>query len=186
MEAERPSPGGDAAPIPIGHTERFSKTVSEADVYAFAGITGDFYAIHVDEEFCKGTRFGTRIAHGALLVGFISTVMGKMTARLPPPGGVSYKYEVKSVGPVRFGDTVTTQLTMSEFRPERRELAFAARCSNQRGERVLVLAAASGVVGAVFGTTRAFISGGAEHQAAPGACLAAVIRSAAPAGGERA
>ena len=121
----------------VGHTERFSKTVSESDVYAFAGITGDFSPIHVDEEFGKGTRYGGRIAHGALLVGFISTVMGKMTARLPPPGGVSYKYEVKFVGAVRFGDTVTTELTLAETRPERRELIFRARCANQRGETVL-------------------------------------------------
>ena len=125
------------AAIPIGHTERFSKTVSEADVYAFAGVTGDFYPVHVDEEFCKGTRFGTRIAHGALLVGFISTVMGKMSARIPPPGGVSYKYEVKFVGPVLFGDTITTELTLLEGRADRRELVFAARCANQRAETVL-------------------------------------------------
>ena len=124
-------------PIPLGHTERFSKTVSESDVYAFAGITGDFYPIHVDEEFAKGTRFGGRIAHGALLVGFISTVMGKMTARVPPPGGVSYRYEVKFVGPVRFGDTVTTELTLGEIQGDRRELHFTARCVNQRGETVL-------------------------------------------------
>jgi len=125
------------AAIPVGHTERFSKTVSETDVYAFAGITGDFYSVHVDEEFCKSTRFGTRIAHGALLVGFISTVMGKMSARIPPPGGVSYKYEVKFVGPVRFGDTITTELTLVESRADRRELVFAARCLNQRAETVL-------------------------------------------------
>jgi 3-hydroxybutyryl-CoA dehydratase len=128
--------GTDSA-LPMGHTERFTKTVTEGDVYAFAGITGDFSPIHVDEEFCKGTRFGTRIAHGALLVGFVSTVMGKMTARLPAPGGVSYRYEVKFVGPVRFGDTVTTELTLAEARPERRELIFRARCANQRGETVL-------------------------------------------------
>lgn len=125
------------AAIPIGHGERFTKTVAEADVYLFAGITGDFSPIHVDEEFCKGTRYGGRLAHGALLVGFISTVMGKMTDRLPPPGGVSYRYEVRFLGPVRLGDTVTTELTLAETRPERRELIFAARSTNQRGETVL-------------------------------------------------
>jgi len=136
VTATGPDPAAFGA-IPLGHTERFTKTVSEADVYLFAGITGDFSPVHVDEEFCKGTRFGARIAHGALLVGFISTVMGKMTARIPPPGGVSYWYEVKFVGPVRFGDTVTTELTLVETRVERRELVFGARCANQRGETVL-------------------------------------------------
>jgi 3-hydroxybutyryl-CoA dehydratase len=125
------------AAIPVGHAERFTKTVSETDVYAFAAITGDFYGVHVDEEFARTTRFGTRIAHGALLVGFISTVMGQMAARVPPPGGVSYRYEVTFRQPVRFGDTVTTELTLGETRPDRRELVFRARCANQRGETVL-------------------------------------------------
>lgn len=136
-----PGPGRDWGPalraIPVGHTERFTKTVSETDVYLFAGITGDHFGIHVDEEFARQSRFGRRIAHGALLVGFISTVMGQMTGRLPPPGGVSYRYEVKFVGPVYLGDTVTTALTLAEVRAERRELAFRALTTNQRGETVL-------------------------------------------------
>jgi 3-hydroxybutyryl-CoA dehydratase len=123
--------------IPLGHTESVRKTVSETDVYLFAGITGDFSGVHVDEEFGKSTRFGGRIAHGALLVGFVSTVMARMTALLPPPGGVSTCYEVKFVAPVLIGDTVTTALTLRETRPERRELIFGARTTNQRGETVL-------------------------------------------------
>jgi acyl dehydratase len=73
-----------SAAIPPGFTDRFSKTVSEADVYAYAGITGDFYGVHVDEEFAKTTRFGARIAHGGLLVGFLSTVMGRMAPASRP------------------------------------------------------------------------------------------------------
>lgn len=129
--------GPALAAIPLGHTETFRKTVGETDVYLFAGITGDHYGVHVDEEFAKTTRFGRRIAHGALLVGFISTVMGQMTSRLPPPGGVSYRYEMKFTGPVYLGDTVTTALTLAETRPARRELVFRARTTNQRGEVVL-------------------------------------------------
>jgi 3-hydroxybutyryl-CoA dehydratase len=123
--------------IPLGHTEAVRKTVGETDVYLFAGITGDLSGVHVDEEFARSTRFGGRIAHGALLVGFVSTVMARMTARLPPPGGVSSRYEVKFVAPVLIGDTVTTALTLAETRPERRELVFRARTTNQRGETVL-------------------------------------------------
>jgi acyl dehydratase len=70
-------------------------------------------------------------------VGFVSTVMARMTALLPPPGGVSSRYEVKFVAPVLIGDTVTTALTLAETRPERRELVFRARTTNQRGETVL-------------------------------------------------
>jgi 3-hydroxybutyryl-CoA dehydratase len=124
--------------IPLGHTESVRKTLGESDVYLFAGITGDFSGVHVDEEFAKSTRFGGRIAHGALMVGFVSTVMARMTALLPPPGGVSSRYDVKFVGPVRIGDTITTALTLAETRPERRELVFRAETTNQRGETVLV------------------------------------------------
>jgi 3-hydroxybutyryl-CoA dehydratase len=123
--------------LPIGTVERMSKTISEADVYAFAGITGDFYGVHVDEEFAKKTRYGTRIAHGALLVGFISTVMGKIAAKIPPPGGVSYRYDIKFVAPVKFGDTVTTELKIAEKNTERREIISQILSTNQRGEKVL-------------------------------------------------
>lgn len=124
--------------IEIGTKESFTKTVTETDVILFAGITGDLYPLHVDEEFAKKTRFKTRIAHGALLVGFISTVMARMnTYHIPPPGGVSQRYDLKFTGPVMFGDTITTQLTVSEKNPERNEIIFDALCTNQRGEAVL-------------------------------------------------
>ncbi len=138
--AERPDAtpmAAATAAIPLGHVERVTKTVGEPDVALFAGLTGDFSPIHVDEEFARRTRFGGRIAHGALLVGFVSTVMARMTARLPEPGGVSYRYEVRFRGPVRIGDTITTELACAEARPERRELVFRARTTNQRGETVL-------------------------------------------------
>lgn len=123
--------------LEIGMVESFSKTVTEADVYAFAGITGDFYGVHVDEEFAKQTRYGTRIAHGALLVGFISTVMAKMSSKIPPPGGVSYRYDVKFTAPVKFGDTITTQLKVIEKNMEKSEVIFQALSTNQRAEKVL-------------------------------------------------
>jgi 3-hydroxybutyryl-CoA dehydratase len=123
--------------LEIGMVESFSKTVAEADVYAFAGITGDFYGVHVDEEFAKKTRYGTRIAHGALLVGFISTVMARMSSKIPPPGGVSYRYEVKFTAPVKFGDTITTSLKAIEKNMGKKEVIFEALSTNQHGEKVL-------------------------------------------------
>lgn len=123
--------------LDIGTVESISKTISEADVYAFAGITGDFYGVHVNEEFAKQTRYGTRIAHGALLVGFISTVMGKIAAKIPPPGGVSYRYNVKFTAPVKFGDTVTTELTIIEKNTDRKEIISQIISTKQRGEKVL-------------------------------------------------
>lgn len=123
--------------VEIGTTESISKTISESDVYAFAGITGDFYGVHVNEEFAKQTRYGTRIAHGALLVGFISTVMGRIAEKIPPPGGVSYRYDVKFTAAVKFGDTVTTTLKVVEKNPERREIISQIISTNQRNEKVL-------------------------------------------------
>ncbi len=123
--------------LEIGMVESFSKTITEADVYAFAGITGDFYGIHVDEEFAKKTRYGTRIAHGALLVGFISTVMAKINSKIPPPGGVSYRYDVTFKAPVKFGDTIKTQLEVIEINTEKKEVIMEALATNQRGEKVL-------------------------------------------------
>ncbi len=91
----------------------------------------------MDEEFAKTTRFKTRIVHGALLVGFVSTVMARINGHIPPPGGVSYRYDVKFVGPVLFGDTITTTLTVREKNPERNEIILDALCTNQKKDAVL-------------------------------------------------
>ncbi|HSB72997.1 MAG TPA: MaoC family dehydratase [Candidatus Methylomirabilis sp.] len=122
--------------LAIGDTARFRKTVSEADVYGFAGITGDMYGVHVDEEFAKTTRFGGRIAHGAMAVGFLSTVVGQIAARVPPPGAVSYRYDVTFTAPIRFGDTILAEVRVAEKNPERHEVILDARCSNQCDETV--------------------------------------------------
>jgi 3-hydroxybutyryl-CoA dehydratase len=123
--------------LAVGDTARFRKTVSESDVYAFAGITGDMYGVHVDEEFAKTTRFGGRIAHGAMAVGFLSTVVGQIAARVPPPGAVSYRYDLTFTAPIRFGDTIQAEVRVSRKDPERNEIILDARCSNQRDETVV-------------------------------------------------
>ena len=123
--------------VNIGLVEQFTKTVSETDAVLFAGITGDFYPLHLDEEFARTTRFRTRIVHGAMLVGFISTVMARINEHLPPPGGVSTRYDIRFVGPVMFGDTITTSLTVKEKIPDRSELVMDALCTNQEGHAVL-------------------------------------------------
>ena len=123
--------------VNIGLVEQFTKTVSETDAVLFAGITGDFYPLHLDEEFARTTRFRTRIVHGAMLVGFISTVMARINEHLPPPGGVSTRYDIRFVGPVMFGDTITTSLTVKEKIPDRSELVMDALCTNQSGHAVL-------------------------------------------------
>ncbi|WP_250500791.1 MaoC family dehydratase [Caballeronia sp. GAWG1-5s-s] len=117
----------------IGDTADFAKTVSEYDIYGFAGIVGDFYAVHLNEEYAKGTRFERRIAQGCLSVGFLSTVMGHMAQKAPSPGAVSYRYDITFNAPVFIGDTVTARLTLEEKDEERNVCVFAADVTRQDG-----------------------------------------------------
>lgn len=117
----------------IGDTADFAKTVSEYDVYGFAGIVGDFYGVHVNEEYAKTTRFGKRIAQGALSVGFLATVMGYMAAKAPQPGAVSYRYDISFLAPVYIGDTVTARLTLAEKDEDRNTCVFDAAVTTHAG-----------------------------------------------------
>lgn len=117
----------------VGDTADFSKTVSEYDVYGFAGIVGDFYGVHLNEEFAKTTRFGRRIAQGSLSVGFISTVMGFMAQKAPHPGAVSYRYDITFTAPVYIGDTVTATLTLREKDEEHNTCIFDAGVTTSEG-----------------------------------------------------
>lgn len=117
----------------VGDSTEFAKTVGEYDVYGFAGIVGDFYGVHLNEEFARTTRFGKRIAQGALSVGFLSTGMGHMAARAPGPGAVSYRYDVTFTAPVYIGDTVTARLELVEKQEERNLCVFKATVRNQDG-----------------------------------------------------
>ena len=117
----------------VGDHGEVAKTVSEYDVYGFAGIVGDFYGVHLNEEFAKTTRFGKRIAQGALSVGFLSTVMGQMAARVPNPGAVSYRYDITFRAPVYIGDTLTARLDLIEKDDERNTCIFKAGVTNHEG-----------------------------------------------------
>jgi 3-hydroxybutyryl-CoA dehydratase len=117
----------------IGDSGEFAKTVSEYDVYGFAGIVGDFFGVHVNEEYAKTTRFEKRIAQGALSVGFLATVMGTMAAKAPNPGAVSHRYDITFTAPVYIGDTVTARLDLIEKEEERNTCVFTATVTNQKG-----------------------------------------------------
>ena len=117
----------------VGDHGEIAKTVSEYDIYGFAGIVGDFYAVHLNEEFAKTTRFGKRIAQGALSVGFLSAVMGQMAARAPNPGAVSYRYDITFRAPVYTGDTLTACLDLIEKDEERNTCVFKAEVTNHDG-----------------------------------------------------
>jgi acyl dehydratase len=129
--------------IPVGQRVQFSKTVGESDIYLFAGITGDLDPNHVDEEYCKTTPFGHRIAHGALIVGYMSTCSTSMieqcrgTARDETPVSLGYD-RVRFLAPVFIGDTVTLTYTIVEVDPDKRRSLADISVVNQRGELVTV------------------------------------------------
>jgi 3-hydroxybutyryl-CoA dehydratase len=121
-----------------GTAVTFGKTVGESDVYGFAGITGDLNALHVNEQVMAESRYGRRIAHGVLTVGFMSTASTMMIDKL---GGtaVSYGYDrIRFIKPVYIGDTVTIRYELSERLEKERRTVAAVEATNQDGETVSV------------------------------------------------
>ncbi len=118
----------------IGDSASFSKTMSESDVYLFAGITGDFNPAHVDEEYARGTFFEGRIVHGILTAGFISTVIA---GQLPGPGTIYISQQLKFLAPVRMGDTLTARAEVAEIISEKNRVILKTTCSIQDGTIVL-------------------------------------------------
>jgi maoC domain protein dehydratase len=98
--------------LEIGQTASFSKTISEVDVYGFAGIVGDFNPVHINKEIAKKSIFGKRIAHGMLVGSLISTVLG---TKLPGDGTIYMEQNLKFKNPVFFGDTVTATVHVVEI-----------------------------------------------------------------------
>ena len=127
----------------IGEQVKFAKTVGESDIYMFAGITGDLAGNHVNEEFMKGSIYGRRIAHGALLIGFMSTTSTMLCLRSLEKGidstPVSLGYDrVRFLGPVYINDTVEVTYTITEVETERRRTRAKIEVRNQHGELVAV------------------------------------------------
>ncbi len=117
-----------------GETATFSKTISESDVYLYAGITGDLNPAHVDETYAAQTFFKGRIAHGMLLAGFVSNVVGM---RLPGPGTVYIDQSLKFLAPARIGDTITAHVQVLEIDAGRNRVQLRTWCSNQEGTVVM-------------------------------------------------
>jgi 3-hydroxybutyryl-CoA dehydratase len=115
---------------------QFTKTVGEADVCLFAGLTGDFAPLHIDAAYAEQTSLGERIVHGVLILGLMSTASTAWCReqRLPT---LSYGYDrLRFIKPVRFGDTITVTYAREEERPERRQVIARVEATNQHGEVV--------------------------------------------------
>ena len=124
--------------IQIGLRTRFTKTVSESDVYLFAGITGDLDPNHVDEEYCRKTSLGHRVAHGALILGYTSAASTRILQDFDRPM-VSVGYDrIRFLKPVYFGDTITVDYEIARVEREKQRVIASIEVKNQRDELVAV------------------------------------------------
>jgi len=121
----------------VGDQARFTKTITETDSALFSAVSGDFYPLHFNEELARRTRFGGRIAHGAIAVGLISTVLGVPLQGSGVCAAVIRELHFEFTAPVRFGDTLTAEATVREVIPARHQVELAVACRNQRDEVVL-------------------------------------------------
>ncbi len=130
------------SPVPIGREVTFTKTISESDVYLYAGITGDFSPNHVNQTYMERSAWGRRMAHGALLVGFVSTASTMAIAdtrddatQTPVAVGMD---RLRFLKPVFIGDTVTVSYRIDRFDATKRRTVATAELTNQDGELVAV------------------------------------------------
>ena len=119
--------------LSVGMSESFSKEVSDADIVGFATVSGDTNPVHLEEDFARQTRFKERIAHGLLSASFISAVLG---TRLPGPGCVYLSQNLKFRAPVRIGDTVTAEATITEIDWDKGKVSLETVC--RVGDKVVV------------------------------------------------
>lgn len=126
--------GKTISQIQIGDKAFFQKTITETDVYLYAGITGDINPAHINQEVSKDTMFKGRIAHGMLTAGLVSAVLG---VQLPGPGTIYMGQELKFTAPVRFGDTIKAEVEVIERIEEKNRLKLNTICTNQNGDVVL-------------------------------------------------
>ena len=140
-------PGYSIDTLEVGTSESLAKTITDADIVLFAGISCDTNPVHVDDEYAAGTRFGGRIAHGMLSASLISAAIAN---KLPGPGTIYLGQSLRFLAPVRPGDTVKATVTVKEINSEKRRATLATVCTVEgvaviEGEaQVLVPAASSG------------------------------------------
>jgi 3-hydroxybutyryl-CoA dehydratase len=112
--------------ITVGMTAVYAKTVTDADIVMFAGISGDTNPVHLDAHFADQTAFKGRVAHGMLSASFISAVLG---TRLPGPGCIYLSQSLKFRAPVKAGDTVTARVTVKDVNPDNKRVVFDTVCT---------------------------------------------------------
>lgn len=112
--------------LKVGQEASKSHTVTEADLVAFANVSGDHNPVHIDAAYAAKTMFKERIAHGMLSAGYISAVFGM---QLPGPGAIYMSQSLSFKAPVKIGDTVVTTVKVAELMPEKKRARFECVCA---------------------------------------------------------
>ena len=120
--------------IKVGDEASLARTITEAHIVNYAGITGDMNPLHVDAEYAAQSLFKERIAHGMLVAGLISAVLG---TQLPGPNSIYLGQDLKFMAPVMIGDTIKVVVTVTGKRDEKRIITLRTTACNQRGEMVI-------------------------------------------------
>ena len=120
--------------IKVGDEASLTRTITEVHVINYAGLTGDWNPVHADAEHAAQSMFGARIAHGMLVAGLISTVLG---TQLPGPNSIYLGQDLKFMAPVMIGDTIKVVVTVTDKRDEKRIIKLRTTACNQRGEMVI-------------------------------------------------
>lgn len=111
--------------LAVGMSAAIGRTVTDADILMFAGVSGDTNPVHLDAEFGRTSMFQGRIAHGMLSASYVSTVFG---TKLPGPGCIYLSQSLRFKAPVRIGDTVVARVTVKELKPVKRRVVFETVC----------------------------------------------------------
>ncbi len=119
--------------LKVGMSDFYSRTITEADIVTFAGVSGDLNPVHLNQEFAARTQFGGTIAHGMLTASLISTVVG---TRLPGPGAIYMSQNLRFTAPVKAGETITAVATVTDVNVEKRRCALDTICL--RGDDVVI------------------------------------------------
>jgi len=120
--------------IKVGMAVSYSQTVTDADIKAFAGISGDNNPVHMDQEYASESQFGNRIAHGLMSASYFSALFG---TKLPGPGCVYVEQNLKFLRPVFIGDTVTASVYVTEVDKNKRRVFFKTVCEVS-GKKVIM------------------------------------------------
>ena len=120
--------------LEIGMSECLGKTITEADILNFAGVSLDVNPLHLNEEYAKKTMFKGRIAHGIIGAGLISAVIG---TKLPGEGTIYLSQNSQFIAPVKIGDTITAKVEIVELNQEKKKVGLKTTCTNQNGVLVI-------------------------------------------------